>query len=122
MASITARRNKKGEITSYTIRAYHGYSGQGKRLKPYSMSWKPEKGMTARQIEKKLAIVAAEFEERCINGIAGNAEKITMEEFCAVYLESKSKTLSPSTYEFYKRTIEKIIKPAFGHHKISHTI
>ena len=33
MANITPRKNKNGEITSYTIRVYHGYDGEGKRLK-----------------------------------------------------------------------------------------
>ncbi len=41
MPNITPRKNKNGEITSYTIRVYHGYDSKGKRLKPYTMSYKP---------------------------------------------------------------------------------
>lgn len=33
MVSISARKNKKGVITSYTIRVYNGYDNNGKRLK-----------------------------------------------------------------------------------------
>lgn len=54
MANITPRKNKDGVITSYTIRVYHGYDKTGKRLKPYTMSYKPDPNMTARQIEKEL--------------------------------------------------------------------
>lgn len=54
MANITPRKNKDGVITSYTIRVYHGYGKDGKRLKPYTMSYKPAPNMTARQIEKEL--------------------------------------------------------------------
>ena len=38
MANITPRRNKKGEVTSYTIRVFRGYDNHGKQLKPYITS------------------------------------------------------------------------------------
>lgn len=68
MANITPRRDKNGNITSYTIRVYHGYDSNGKRLKPYTTSFKPEKGMTARQIEKELNRFVVKFEEECKKG------------------------------------------------------
>ena len=54
MPNITPRKNKDGDIISYTIRVYHGYDSQGKRLKPYTMTYKPAPTMTAKQIEKEL--------------------------------------------------------------------
>ena len=39
MAAITPRKNKSGEIFSYTIRVYRGYDSSGKRLKPYTMTY-----------------------------------------------------------------------------------
>ena len=119
MPTITPRKNKDGNIISYTIRVYHGYDSQGKRLKPYTMTYKPAPNMTAKQIEKELQKISIEFEERCKKGISGNAERITLEEFSKVYLEAKMKTLSPSTYEFYKRAIESKILPALGFHKVN---
>lgn len=119
MPTITPRKNKDGEIISYTIRVYHGYDSKGKRLKPYSMTYKPSPNMTAKQVEKELQKVSLEFEERCTKGIAGNADRITLEEFTKIYLEAKAKTLSPSTYEFYKRAIETKILPALGFHKVN---
>lgn len=119
MPTITPRKNKDGEIISYTIRVYHGYDSQGKRLKPYTMTYKPAPGMTSRQIEKELQKVSLEFEERCKNGVSGDMSKLTLEEFSKIYLEAKAKTLSPSTCEFYKRAIETKILPALGFHKVS---
>ena len=65
MANIAPRRNKNGEITSYTIRVYHGYNSEGNRLKPYTMSYKPAPGMTAKQIERELNKTVVMFEEQC---------------------------------------------------------
>lgn len=119
MPTITPRKNKDGEIISYTIRVYHGYDSKGKRLKPYSMTYKPAPKMTAKQIEKELQKISLEFEERCKKGIAGNADRITLEEFTKIYLEAKAKTLSPSTCAFYERAIETKILPALGFHKVN---
>ena len=54
MATITPRKNKNGEIISYTIRVYRGYGSNGERLKPYTMTYKPASGLTAKQIEREL--------------------------------------------------------------------
>lgn len=119
MPTITPRKNKDGDIISYTIRVYHGYDGQGKRLKPYTMTYKPAPNMTAKQIEKELQKISIEFEERCKNGMTGNADRITLEEYSKIYLEAKIKTLSPSTFEFYERAIKNKILPALVFHKVN---
>ena len=119
MPTITPRKNKDGDIISYTIRVYHGYDGQGKRLKPYTMTYKPAPNMTAKQIEKELQKISIEFEERFKNGMTGNADRRTLEEYSKIYLEAKIKTLSPSTFEFYERAIKNKILPALGFHKVN---
>lgn len=119
MPTITPRKNKSGEIISYTIRVYHGYDSKGKRLKPYTMTYKPAPGMTAKQVEKELQKISLDFEERCQKGIAGNAEKITLEEFAKVYLEIKKPSFSERTYDAYSKAIDSLIIPALGSHKIS---
>lgn len=106
MPSITPRKNKDGDIISYTIRVYHGYDSQGKRLKPYTMTYKPAPNMTTKQIEKELQKISLDFEERCKKGIAGNAERITLEEFSKIYLESKVKTLYPAFMNFMKEPLK----------------
>ncbi len=69
MANITPRRDKNGNITSYTIRVYHGYDSNGKRLKPFTTSYKPEKGMTARQVEKALTVLSFNLRKNARKGI-----------------------------------------------------
>ena len=65
MASISPRKNKKGIITSYTIRVYHGYDSNGKRLKSYTTNYKPAPNMTVKQAEKEAKRQALLFEEKC---------------------------------------------------------
>ena len=88
MANITPRKNKNGEITSYTIRVYHGYDGEGKRLKPYTMSYKPAPSMTRKQIEKEVQRQALLFEEQCKLGYSPD-NKQTFAQYAAYVLRRK---------------------------------
>lgn len=117
MASITPRKNKAGEIISYTIRVYRGYDINNNRLKPYLMTWKPDSGMTDRQIQKELQRQALEFEKQCENGIAA-ISNIKLCDFCDQYLEAAKTFLSPATLAAYKRNIKDCVKPTLGHLKI----
>lgn len=117
MASITPRKNKHGETISYTIRVYRGYDINGNRLKPYTMTWKPDSGMTDRQIQKELQRQAHEFEKQCENGEAATSN-IKLGDFCTQYLETAKTFLSPSTLVIYQRNIRDFIKPALGHLKV----
>ena len=117
MANITPRRDKNGNITSYTIRVYHGYDSSGKRLKPFTTSYKPDKGMTTKQIEKDLRRFADEFERECLHYGEANSS-MRLSDFTPKYLEIAKQTLSPATYEFYKLKIDSLIIPALGHLKL----
>lgn len=119
MPSITKNKNKNGEIISYTIRVYKGYDINGNRLKPYTMTYTPDKTLTSRQIEKGLNKIAVQFEEQCKKGLIGTAENIRLSEFAAPYLEAMKEKLSPVVYDSYKKVIDSLILPALGHLKIS---
>lgn len=119
MPNITPRKNKNGKITSYTIRVYHGYDSEGKRLKPYTMSYKPAPNMTAKQIEKEVQRQALLFEEQCKNGMISTNRNIKLSDFCPMYLEIKKDVLSPRVWHDYSRTIDKLIIPLLGHIKLS---
>lgn len=119
MASITPRKNKNGDIISYRIRVSRGYDRKGNKLKPYELTYKPSKTMTARQIEKELQKTAIDFEEKCLHGIAGTAQKLTVEEYAPIYLEAKSKSMSPTTLNFYEKALQNKILPALGNLKIN---
>lgn len=117
MATIEKRKGKDGNVAFYVIRVYRGYSEDGKRLKPFSITYRPEKGLTEKQIEKELVKRAADFEEQCkMGGVANPTMK--MSEFCKQYLEMMKPRLSPITFDFYSNQISGYIIPALGHLKL----
>ena len=81
------------------------------------MTWKPDSGMTDRQIQKELQRQALEFEKQCENGTAA-ISNIKLCDFCDQYLEAAKTVLSPATLAAYKRNIKDCVKPALGHLKI----
>ena len=117
MAYIDPRKNKKGEIISYRIRVSRGYDEKGKRLKPFFMTWVPEKGMTQKQIEKELQRQAFLFEERCSSGEQVVSNKIKLKDFIPQYLETIEVRVSPTTLHFYKKIIDNHIIPYFDNKK-----
>lgn len=119
MASITERKNKSGEIISYTIRVYRGYDSSGNRLKPYTMTYKPEPGMTAKQVEKELNRRAVQFEDECKNGLVGTAAALKLADFAPIYLSSMQEKLSPTVYGSYVHILETLVLPALGHIKLT---
>ncbi|MCM1525583.1 MAG: site-specific integrase [Ruminococcus sp.] len=119
MAYIEPRVSKKsGKITSYTIHVYDGYGINGKR-KTFSKSYKPESGMTRKQIEKNLVRIAAQFEDECKNGTVEIPVNMRLREFAPLYLDTMKDKLSPTVYGGYERTIKRIIIPALGNYKMS---
>jgi integrase len=120
MANISKRMDKdKNKVISYRIRVSRGYDGQGKKLKPYEMTYKPEKGMTERQIEKELQRQVTLFEEECKKGTIGTAANLKLRDFIPQYLEIKKGTLSPRIHFEYERTLNDVILPALGHIKLT---
>lgn len=118
MPNITPRKNKNGEITSYTIRVYHGYDSNGKRLKPYTMSYKPAQGMTSKQIEKEVQRQALLFEEQCKLGYAPDNRQ-TFAQYAEYVLNSKTESgTKHSTIKRYRELLERINK-GIGHIKLT---
>ena len=66
---------KRGD--SYSIRVSCGYNSKGKQM-IQSMTWKPEEGMTTKQIEKEVNRQAVMFEEACNKGYQSKAIKFEM--------------------------------------------
>ncbi len=111
MASITKRNN------TYTIRVSMGYDGAGKQIQKF-MTWKPDKGMTEKQIAKELERQKVLFEERCLNGqyMDGN---IKFSEFAEYWFnEYAKKQLKRRTIAEYERLLVRI-NTALGHMRIS---
>ena len=118
MAYIDPRTNKKGEIISYRIRVSRGYDEKGNRLKPYVMTWVPDKGMSKKQIEKELQRQALLFEQRCNSGEQTVNNTIRLRDFIPQYLETVEVRASPTTLHFYKWVIDTHIIPFLGNKKM----
>lgn len=61
MASILKRKN------SYFIMVSTGYDSNGKQIRK-TMNWRPEEGMTEKQIEKAVNEQAVLFERKVLSG------------------------------------------------------
>ncbi|MCH5300946.1 MAG: tyrosine-type recombinase/integrase [Ruminococcus sp.] len=110
MATIRKRNN------SYEIVVSCGYDINGKQIRR-SMTYKPEKDMTAKQIEKEVQRQAVLFEEQCKSGQALN-NNIKFADFAEIWFNDRKKDLRPKTYERYKSMLPRI-NAAIGHMKIS---
>ena len=106
---------KRGE--GYQITVCCGYNANGKKIRRY-LSYTPEKGMTARQIEKEVQRQAVLFEEQCKNGQAAADGKIKLEEYARMYLENAKNTLSEYEQNHYASILKNHILPVLGHMKL----
>jgi len=95
MANITRRTNKKGEI-SCSIRVFVGENSKGKQIFK-SMTFKPESGMTQRQIEKKLNETVIAFENKVKNGLVAYDGTVKFEKYADKWLENAQ--IAPKTKE-----------------------
>lgn len=106
MATIQKRNG------SYSIRVSCGYDTKGKQI-IQSMTWKPDEGMTPKQIEKELKRQSVLFEEACMKGFQSKAVKF--ETFCEEWFEDYAKTnFRNTTYERLLQLRGRIY-PAIGH-------
>ena len=106
MATIQKRNN------SYSIRVSCGYDIRGKQI-IRSMTWKPEEGMTPKQIEKELKRQTVLFEESCMKGFQTKA--IKFETFAEEWFNEYAKiNLRNTTYERLLQLRGRIY-PAIGH-------
>jgi len=111
MASI----EKRGD--TYRIRVSCGYDTSGRQIMK-RITWKPESGMTDKQIQKELNRFIVDFENKIMNGDSTSTINIKLADFCTQYLEIAENILAPTTKELYIRIIDNIIKPSLGHMKL----
>lgn len=110
MATIEKRNN------SYRITVACGYDMTGKQIR-HRMTYTPEKGMTAKQIEKEVKRQAVIFEEKCKSGLALD-DNIKFAEFAEIWFNDRKNDLRPKTYARYKTLLPRI-NEAIGHMKLS---
>lgn len=108
----TIRRRPNG---TYEIKVSCGYGVDGKQRNQYK-SYKPEPGMTKRQIEKEMQRQAILFEEDCNRGQITAAVKF--ETFAEQWFEEYAKVnLRPTSYARMKQ-LTKRVYPAIGHKRL----
>ena len=109
----------------YQIRVSCGYGVDGKQRNQFK-SYKPEPGMTPKQIEKELTRQAVLFEEECKRGQITSAVKFEkfaeqwFEEYAKVNLrfeEYAKVNLRPTSYARMKQ-LTKRVYPAIGHKRL----
>ena len=108
----TIRRRPNG---TYEIKVSCGYGVDGKQRNQYK-SYKPEPGMTKRQIEKEMQRQAILFEEDCKRGQITAAVKF--ETFAEQWFEEYAQVnLRPTSYARMKQ-LTKRVYPAIGHKRL----
>ena len=108
----TIRKRKSG---TYEIKVSCGYDINGKQIIQYK-HWKPEDGMTKKQIEKEVNRQAVLFEEECKKGKI--TASIKFQNFAEQWFqEYASINLRPTSYERMRQTTQRVY-PALGHMKL----
>lgn len=106
MANIRRRGN------TYQIRVSCGYYTNGKQVSQ-TMTWKPNEGMTPKQIEKEVQRQAWLFEEKCLKGQV--TATVKFEEFAEQWFEEYAKlNLRNTSYERMKQLTNRVY-PAIGY-------
>lgn len=106
MATVT----KRGD--SYRIKVSCGYDVNGKQV-VQTRTWKPDEGMTERQIKKELDRQCFMFEEECKKGQV--VATIKFEAFAEQWFEEYAKlNLRNTSYERMKQLTYRVY-PAIGH-------
>lgn len=109
MSTIRKRKN------SYEIAVSCGYDINGKQIRR-TMTYTPEKGMTAKQIEKEVQRQAVLFEEQCAKGLVMDG-RIKFADFADEWFKHKKNDLRPKTYARYLSMLPRI-NAAIGHLRI----
>lgn len=109
MATITKRGG------SYRIKVSCGYDINGKQM-VQTKTWKPDEGMTAKQIEKEVQRQAVLFEESC--KIGQITASVKFEAFAEQWFEEYAKiNLRNTSYERMKQLTHRVY-PELGHMRL----
>ena len=111
MANIT----KRGD--NYRITVYCGRDVNRKIIRR-TITWKPDKKYTEKQLEKEVQRQATLFEEKVLSGQVSNGGNMRLVDFIPQYLENIKAEVAETTYKNYTRIIDTLIVPALGHLKL----
>ena len=111
MASIKRIDGKNG--TSFKITVTKGRDSAGKQIRHF-MTWKPEPGMTNRQMEKEVQRAAFEFERQIDMGLQPD-DRQTFQEYAEYFVATRRSTgVHVKTLDSYEVLLKRI-NAAIGH-------
>ena len=115
MATIEKLPGKTG--TTYRITVYSGFDTQGKRIR-HRQTYRPDPGMTPRQIEKAVQRAATDFERSIEQGFVLDNRQ-TFADYAAYVLDLKERSGTKSkTLDRYRELMGRIDQ-AIGHMKLA---
>lgn len=107
MASIQERKG------AYFIMVSAGYDSTGRQIRK-TMTWKPEDGMTPKQVKKALNEQVVLFEKKVLSGQVLDGS-VTFQNFTERWYKDYGEIqLSPKTLERYKAMLRRVL-PEIGH-------
>lgn len=104
---------KRGD--SYQIRVSCGYDTNGNQIEQ-SMTWKPDRKLTPKQLEKELNRQAVMFEEACANGYVTSAVKFSV--FSDKWIEDYAKPRYKKTTMYKMVHVKKRIDEEIGYKRL----
>ena len=117
MPHIEARRNGKGDITSFKIVVSAGYDCTGTQIRHRSIWTPPRHGMTERQMQKEATAYAFKFEEQINNGYILDNNQPFFQYAQYVLQVKETEGVRPSTLDRYIELLVRI-NQKIGHLEI----
>lgn len=108
MASCSPYKNKEGQIISYQIQVSRGRDANGKRLSPYTKTWKvPKTYKSEKAIKKALEKVSGEFEEACKRHEV-TTDKRSFMKYAQYYIKLATRDNKQRSIDFYNTLLPRI--------------
>ena len=118
MANIQARRNKEGQVISYSIRVYRGRDPQsGKQLTPFSHTWRVPEGWGEKRARREAEKQAVLFERQCRQDLVSGGRQ-TFAEYAEYVLICKTTMGMKHLTEIHYRQSLKRVLPVLGPMKL----
>lgn len=117
MANLQERRDKSGNLISYSIRVHRGRGADGKQLKPWTATFDVLLTWTEKSARKKAETFAANFEKECRAGATSDS-RLRFSEYCNYCIDMKEQRGTKHSTIVRYRDLTTRIYPVIGHIKL----
>lgn len=110
MANLQARKNKAGQVISYSIRVYRGRDPEsGRQLKPYASTWRVPQGWNEKRARREAERQAVLFEKQCREGLCADGRQ-TFSDYAGYVLALKEREgLKRLTLLHYRQSLQRVL-------------